>query len=132
TSVPGIQICDLLPQSARIMHKWSIIRSLHHTDAGHSSADQICFTGYPPPRTVPVEGPGNEYPSCGSVVAEQLQSQIPELPAYVMVPRMVPGTGAGFLGPAYRPLETLADPANDGPFRMRNFQPPQGLEVHRL
>ena len=47
TKVPGIQICDLLPMSARIMNKWSIIRSLHHTDAGHSSGDQICFTGYP-------------------------------------------------------------------------------------
>src|SRR5256885_17197995 len=28
TKVPGIQICDLLPLSARIMDKWSIIRSL--------------------------------------------------------------------------------------------------------
>src|SRR5262245_13335462 len=36
TKVPGIQICELLPMSARIMDKWSIIRSLHHTDAGHS------------------------------------------------------------------------------------------------
>src|SRR6185503_13887188 len=44
TKVPGIQICDLLPMSARIMDKWSIIRSLHHTDAGHSTGDQLCFT----------------------------------------------------------------------------------------
>ena len=35
TSVPGIQICDLLPLSAKIQHKYSIIRSLHHNDAGH-------------------------------------------------------------------------------------------------
>src|SRR6266699_2929722 len=46
TKVPGIQICDLLPMSARLMDKWSVIRSLYHTDAGHSSGDQICFTGY--------------------------------------------------------------------------------------
>ncbi|MEJ7594739.1 MAG: DUF1501 domain-containing protein [Planctomycetaceae bacterium] len=32
TKVPGIQICDMLPQSASIMDKWSIIRSLNHTD----------------------------------------------------------------------------------------------------
>src|SRR6185369_9036999 len=33
TRVPGIQLCELLPLSARIMHQWSIIRSLHHEDA---------------------------------------------------------------------------------------------------
>src|SRR2546428_517858 len=48
TKVPGIRISGLLPRSAAIMNKWSIIRSLHHDDAGHSRADHICFTGYPP------------------------------------------------------------------------------------
>ncbi len=47
TSVPGIQISDMLPNSAKVMDKWSIIRSLNHPDAGHSTGDQICFTGYP-------------------------------------------------------------------------------------
>src|ERR1043165_8922838 len=95
TSVPGIQICDLLPMSARMMDKWSIIRSLHHADAGHSSADQVCFSGYPAPtQDVPADGPGNFYPSCGSIVAKQLQHKNPRLPAYVMIPRIVPGTGA--------------------------------------
>ena len=47
---------------ASIMDRWSIVRSLHHDDAGHSSGDQICFTGYP-------AGPNpdeNQNPSCGS------------------------------------------------------------------
>src|SRR6185436_4651700 len=92
TKVPGIQICDLLPMSARIMDKWSIIRSLYHMDAGHSSGDQIMFTGYPGPSNPPAEGPGNIMPSCGSIVAKQQQEKNPRLPAYVMIPRMVPGT----------------------------------------
>src|SRR5436189_5378987 len=46
SSVPGVQLGDLLPMSAKVMHKWSIIRSLNHHDAGHSAGDQICFTGY--------------------------------------------------------------------------------------
>ena len=46
TNVPGIILSDMLPRCGRIMDKWSIIRSLHHHDAGHSSGDQICFTGY--------------------------------------------------------------------------------------
>ena len=38
---------DMLPMCGQIMDKWSIVRSLHHHDAGHSTGDQICFTGYP-------------------------------------------------------------------------------------
>lgn len=132
TKVPGIQICDLLPMSARIMDKWSIIRSLHHTDAGHSSGDQICFTGYPAAPDVPPDGPGNVYPSCGAIVAKQLQHRNPKLPAYVMIPKMDPGTGAAYLGNACNPFETIADPAKPGPFRVPNFALPAGVSLQRL
>ncbi len=128
TKVPGIRISGLLPRSAAIMNKWSIIRSLHHEDAGHSGADQICFTGYP-------AGPNPELnvaPSCGSVATKQLQNENPKLPTYVMIPRMVPGTDASYLGPAFRPFETQADPAQDGPFAVPNLQAPAGLSVERL
>lgn len=110
------------------MHRWSIIRSITHKDAGHSSGDQLCFTGYP-------AGPNpdqNVAPSCGSVVARQLQNQNPMLPAYVMIPRMVPGTDSAYLGPAYRPFETQADPAENGPFRVPNLQAPEGLALERM
>lgn len=132
TNVPGIQICDLLPRSASIMSQWSIVRSLFHGNAGHSAADQICFTGYPAPRTTAPNGPGNEFPSCGAVVTKQLQHQRPELPAYVMVPRMVPGTGSGYLGASFRPFETIADPAGTGPFRVPNLELSGGLDVNRV
>lgn len=128
SSVPGICLGDLLPKSAAILHKWSIIRSLNHHDAGHSAGDQICFTGY-------ASGPNpdeNIRPSCGSIVAEQLQHLSPDLPAYVMIPRMVPGTNAAYLGVAYKPFETLADPARDEPFQVPNFTMADGLDVHRL
>jgi len=65
TCVPGIQLTDMLPQSARVMDKWSIVRSLNHADAGHSTGDQMCFTGYGPGQA-PDE---NKHPSCGSIVA---------------------------------------------------------------
>jgi hypothetical protein len=128
SKVPGILLGDLLPMSGRIMDKWSIVRSLHHHDAGHSSGDQICFTGYP-------TGPNpdeNVHPSCGSIVARQLGHQNPRLPAYVMIPRMVPGTNSAYLGVAYKPFETMADPAQPEPFRIPNFALPEGLTVERL
>jgi uncharacterized protein (DUF1501 family) len=128
TNVPGILLCEYLPLSARVMDKWSIVRSLHHADAGHSSGDQVCFTGYPAgpdPET-------NSYPSCGSVVARQLQEADPSLPAYVMVPRMVPGTDAAYLGRKYRPFETYADPARPGAFAVPNISPAEGIGADRL
>lgn len=128
TKVAGVRLCHMLPLSAAIMEKWSIIRSLNHHDAGHSAGDQFCFTGYPnegAPDT-------NTKPSCGSIVSKQLQQQHPDLPAYVMIPRMVPGTDSAYLGPAHRPFETLADPANDGPFRVRNLSLTEGLSLDRM
>ncbi len=128
TSVAGIQLTDMLPKCAALMQHWSIVRSLHHGDAGHSTGDQICFTGY---------GPGNNpdqniHPSCGAIVARQLGKLNPELPAYVMVPRQVPGTGSAYLGVACNPFETGADPASNGPFQVQNFQLAGGLSVDRL
>ena len=103
--------------SAKTMHMLSIVRSLHHHDAGHSTGDQICFTGYD-------AGPmadENVHPSCGSIVSKQLGHTVPHLPAYVMIPRMDPGTGPAYLGVAHKPFETQADPANSGPFKVPNF-----------
>ncbi len=128
TKVPGVQLCDLLPMCARVMDKWSIVRSLHHGDAGHSSGDQICFTGYPAGAN-PDE---NVMPSCGSVVSKQLGALTPHLPSYVMIPRMVPGTGPAYLGVAHKAFETGADPAIPGPFRLPNFALPAGVTLERV
>jgi hypothetical protein len=128
TNVPGILLSDMLPRCGRIMDRWSIVRSLHHGDAGHSSGDQICFTGYP-------SGPNpdeNVHPSCGSIVAKQVGHLSPQLPAYVMIPRMVPGTGPAYLGVACKPFETQADPAQSGPFRVPNFRLPEAVTLERL
>ncbi len=128
TNVPGILLSDMLPLCGQVMDRWSIIRSLHHNDAGHSSGDQICFTGYP-------SGPNpdeNVHPSCGSIVAKQLGHLSPQLPAYVMIPRTVPGTGPAYLGVSCKPFETQADPAQSGPFRLPNFRLPEAVTLERL
>jgi hypothetical protein len=128
TKVPGIRLTDLLPLCGRVMDKWSIVRSLYHEDAGHSSGDQICFTGYP-------SGPNpdeNVMPSCGSIVSKQLGHLTPQLPAYVMIPRLLPGAGPAYLGVAHKPFETGADPAQPGPFRIPNFALPRGLTVQQF
>ena len=132
TRVPGIALCEHLPLTASLMDRWSIVRSMHHRPedglADHSSGDQICFTGYPAAR----DPSQNIAPSAGSIVKKQLQPRDTSLPAYVMIPRMVPGTDAAYLGAAYRPFETESDPAAAGRFDVPNLQPPEGLSVARL
>lgn len=130
TNVPGIFINEYLPLSAAMMDKWSIIRSLHHTDPGHSTGDQLCFTGYPANKTTPPDV--NAYPSCGSIVARQLQQQDPTMPAYVVIPKNMPGTGPAYLGTQYGAFETIADPAKPGPFTIPNLGLADGISVQRL
>jgi hypothetical protein len=128
TNVPGVLTTELLPMCARAQDKFSIVRSLHHHEAGHSAGDQICFTGYN-------SGPSpdeNVHPSCGSIVSRQLGHETPRMPPYVAIPKMVPGTGPAYLGVSHKPFETLADPAKPEPFRVPNFQLAQGLTVENL
>jgi len=128
TNVPGIQLTEMLPKTAKLMDKWSIVRSLHHHDAGHSAGDQICFTGYN-------SGPRadeNIHPSIGSVVSRQIGHLTPHMPSYVMIPKLNPGTGSAYLGVAHKPFETQVDPAQPGPFKLPNFDPPAGITAEQL
>lgn len=133
TNVAGIQICELLPQTAAIMNRWSIVRSLEHPkeygDVSHSRGDQVVFTGHAP-------GPNadeNVAPSIGSVVARQLQSRDPSMLAYVMVPRMIPGTGAAYLGPNFQPFQTMSDPDSaTQKFEVPNLALPAGIDGQRV
>ncbi|MEO1996405.1 MAG: DUF1501 domain-containing protein, partial [Planctomycetaceae bacterium] len=125
---PGIEIVDLLPECAKIMDKWSIIRSLHHDNAGHSAGDQIMFTGYNPGR----DPNQNVHPSCGAVVSEQLRHLTADMPPYVIIPRQVPGSDSAYLGVAHKPFETITDPAKHGPFRLQNFSLVEGMTDGRF
>src|SRR5438034_7954079 len=46
TSVPGVRVGELLPHSARLMHKLAVIRSLSHGNANHVQASLSALTGH--------------------------------------------------------------------------------------
>src|SRR3954468_6079560 len=49
TSVPGLQICEHLPRTARLMHKACLIRSVTHTYNAHNPLPVMTgFTGGDP------------------------------------------------------------------------------------
>src|SRR5712692_6510585 len=65
TNVPGIQICELLPHTAKVADKLCILRSLSSVDLGsHERSSRYLQTG-----VLPV--PNMEFASYGSVYVKQ-------------------------------------------------------------
>src|SRR5438067_778860 len=127
TNVPGIQIGEHLPQQAKVMDKLAVLRSAHHTNAGHGMGAQWMLTGYQPT----IEVNDNIYPSCGSVVARMKGPNESGLPAYVNLPRTLGLGKAAYLGASYNPFAPDANP-NDPNFRVRNLQRPGRVGADRL
>jgi hypothetical protein len=127
TNVPGIDVSEHLPLSARQMDKFSILRSVTHPDPGHESASHYLLTGYKPTNDIPA----NEMPSYGSVTAKERGPRRPGLPAYIAVPQAPKSSAAAYLGVAYNPFSVGADPS-DKNFSVRNLTLPNGISLDRL
>jgi hypothetical protein len=104
TNVPGIQICEHLPQLARIADKYTIIRSMVGAEDNHYAFQ--CLTG----RHMRGE-PAGGWPCLGSVVSKLYGPVDKAVPPFVgLAPKMghVPwsdnGT-PGFLGIGYAPFQ---------------------------
>ncbi len=98
TSVPGIQICELLPHTARQMHHLALVRGLNTAENEHGRGSYIMHTGRR-------QEPAMKYPHLGSVMSKVLGAEHTGLPGYVHIS---PGGGGGFnkqdaafLGPRY-------------------------------
>lgn len=101
TSVPGIQICETLPQLSQMMEHVAPIRSMSTKEGDHSRATFHLRTGYRP------QGPV-QYPTLGSLLSNELGSEASELPNFVSIApfrNFNPAAyGPGFLGPTRSPL----------------------------
>ena len=124
TSVPGLHVCEHLPQMARLMHKVALIRSVTHAAPLHDSASIHALTGRP------LDGPDRElfapqpqfYPSYGSAVAAlgPRGRRVPfaALPFMFRNVHDVPCQGGGFLGslrPAARRMRSRESPVPGRP-----------------
>src|ERR1043166_237613 len=124
TSVPGLQVCERLPLTAKLAHKYFVIRSMTHKAANHDVALNLMLTGHEQIATV-------DHATMGSVVSYELGPRN-ELPAFVGVPgaSVEPGGRAGFLGSKYNPFHT-GDP-NKPDFSVRDLTLPMGVEWSRM
>lgn len=115
TSVPGTHICELLPHTAKHMHRMALVRGLNSQNPDHGIGERIMLTGRKPE-------PGIEYPHIGAVSAKVLGNGT-GLPGNIQI---LPNGGGGFdksdstfLGPKFgavnlgngKPPADLARPA---------------------
>src|SRR5438445_1751834 len=103
TKVPGIQICEHLPQLARIMDKLVLIRSIVGADGDHDAFQ--CLTG----RSLRNQPPGG-WPSLGAVISKLQGPLNKSIPPFVgLSPKMGEMRWAdagkpGFLGVPHAPF----------------------------
>lgn len=124
TNVPGIDICEHMPQLARMMDKFAIIRSV---DSSASTHTPITFqAGNPKAQRTPTGRQGAGYPSMGSVAAKFHGPNQTGMPPFVALANSMISDiyGAGDLGQSYEPL--------DGVNVNGRFGLPEGIEVDRL
>jgi uncharacterized protein (DUF1501 family) len=140
TSVPGIALSELLPRTARQMHRLTLLRSLnhHHPDhiqsslpalTGHHHADADDMRNDPPPSPT-------DFPPFGAVLDHLRPART--LPTWVQVgPLMRRNNGTilhgqfpGFLGPKHAPLVIDHDLRPDNP-QIDTIRPGTELSVER-
>jgi hypothetical protein len=122
TNVPGIQICEHLPFTARQADKFTILRSMKSRENNHERAINYLLTGYLPLPTL-------EFPSVGSVISKELGPKN-GLPPYVAVPNSFPSYGGGYLGGAYNPF--IAGDPNVSGYQVRDLTLPADVDWTRV
>jgi hypothetical protein len=101
SSARGVQISEHLPQLAKQMDHFAVLRSMRSREGDHGRATHHLRTGYLPQGSI-------RFPSLGALVSNELADADADLPGFVSV--MPQGEfaqsaiAAGFLGPRYAPL----------------------------
>jgi hypothetical protein len=142
TTVPGVQIGELMPRTAQLCHKICLLRAVSTQDHAHSSSGYYMLTGQPhQPMNFENANPGppNDYPSLGGIVRRLRGHDAAGLPAAVTLPQRIfntdgsvwPGQTAGFLGRQADPwlLQCLPHAPD---FRIETFHLPQDLSDDRF
>ncbi len=115
TKVPGIQIGEHLPQTARLMDRLAIVRSLRTQTGAHEQGQYLMRTGYKQIATT-------RHPSLGPRLQAALGKRNQVLPGSVVIGAGSGHPANGFLGAEYTPVP-IGDPS-DG---LQNIQTPKHL-----
>ena len=117
TVVPGMDICELLPQHAKVADKFNIIRSISHGFANHAGGAGRFLSGRNPLRPLDRDA---QHPCIGPLVSMMLQERNNGVPNYVSNLPNVYGAGAAYIGESHLPYVVSGDPNRDG-FQVPNL-----------
>lgn len=129
TCVPGMELCELMPNMAGCADKFSLIRSMHSYSPTHGQGDFHLMSGN---RLTPAINP----PGFGAMLTWQQERRARQTPPFVQVGKLDspqfgdPGFG-GYLGRTYDPFVVTPDP-NSSSFAVKEFSPPDSVSVDRL
>jgi hypothetical protein len=141
TSVPGIQVGELMPRTARLMDRICALRAVATDDNAHSSSGYWMLTGVPhQPSNSKNSKPGapNDWP-CLAAMVQRLRPARGGLPAAVTLPEHIwntgmlswPGQDGGFLGRTADPWLLHCDPNAPG-FQVPGLSLPVEVQPARL
>src|SRR5437764_2253626 len=137
TRVPGLKVCEMLPRTAEVADKLTVVRCLQHTMKNHNSAAYYSLTGVAPPSDDQrLRDSLDLFPAIGSIV-DKFAPAPKGVPTFVAFPHVIrdgsvtPGQHASFLGKAHDPLLITRDP-NGPDFRLPELSLPAGLSPERL
>jgi hypothetical protein len=126
TSVPGLNICELLPKTAQIMNKVTLVRSGTHENDHHETASNWVLSG----RFGSAFG---DHPAIGAVVAHETGFS-GMVPPYVAVPKNPSFTWelgkSVWLGGRCESFK--AGNPNDANYRVRDLSQPGGVTPQML
>ncbi len=137
TTVPGVQVCEHLPLTARHIHRLAQVRSVRHEAGVHDPAVYQMLTGRPHPSSAGgLTVQPSDFPQMGTAFgkvdrAPAIMPKVIELPETMkMDARVLPGQNAGFLGATHDPFRVNIMPdAQVVPpdFDLRDDTPPVRL-----
>jgi uncharacterized protein (DUF1501 family) len=119
TSVPGLHVSELLPQTAKQMHHLAVVRGVNTKEDDHGKGAYLMVTGRR-------QTPAADYPQVGAVMAKALAGDDDSLPGHI---RITPGGGGGrsddaaYLGPRFASVQL------GGGNPPRNSARPDGLAL---
>ncbi len=126
TSVPGLQVTELLPKTAQIMDKVALVRSGTHENDHHETATNWVLCGR-------FGSPFGDYPAMGAVVAHETGFS-GLVPPYVAVPKNPSFTWelgkSAWLGGRYESFK-CGNP-NDPNFQVRDLAQPASVTPQML
>lgn len=138
TRVPGLQICEHMPELAKRTDRLTVVRSMTHNVVDHLTGTHFLLTGQPPP---PVNDIRSQWPHFGSVLSRLGRGKGPLPPFVAMrpklentVPRFVEqsqGQFAGWLGPVYDPFTFDNDPSR-ADYKVADMSLREDLSAARL